>query len=87
MNKNTITFKKKHLESFYNFSRDKNPLHLDSQYAALIIPVSKSISDQTNINNLHNYLSSPVETIEKVIEYYLSFKGKKCFFNFNLINQ
>ena len=47
MNKNTITFKKEHLESFYNFSRDKNPLHLDSQYAALIIPVSKSISDQT----------------------------------------
>ena len=61
MNKNTITFKKEHLESFYNFSRDKNPLHLDSQYAALIIPVSKSISDQTNINNLHNYLSSSVE--------------------------
>ena len=35
MNNNRITFEEKHLRSFCNFSRDKNPLHLNSEYAAL----------------------------------------------------
>jgi len=32
---NTITFKDKHIDSFCLFSKDKNPLHLDVEYASL----------------------------------------------------
>jgi len=73
---------KEYIENYLKDYSDKHP-----SLTLLNFRLPKLLTDQTNINNLHNYLSSPVETIEKVIEYYLSFKGKKGFFNFNLINQ
>ncbi|MDC0125107.1 SDR family NAD(P)-dependent oxidoreductase [Candidatus Pelagibacter sp.] len=72
---------KKSIEKYLKDFSDKNP-----KLTLLNFRLPKLLTDQTNVNSVNENIASPVVVIEKVIDYYLSFKGKKGFYKFNLIN-
>lgn len=71
---------KKEIEKYLIDFSKKNP-----KFTLLNFRLPKMHTDQTNVNNLDNLTFSPIKIIKKVINHYISLKGKKGFHTFNIV--
>ncbi|WP_440648955.1 SDR family NAD(P)-dependent oxidoreductase [Candidatus Pelagibacter sp. HIMB1521] len=66
-----------------NYLKDFSSKNLN--YTLLNFRLPKMHTDQTNTTFIDNQIYSPIKIIKKVMDLYLSFRGKKGFHSFNII--